>query len=57
MVDYLACKQKMSTKFKRLQIHKCECKKGVADKRLLKGRKHFSQSTMVSAAVPKLGKF
>jgi len=31
---------------------KCE----VSDERLLKGRKHFSQSVMVSVAVSKLGK-
>jgi len=31
-------------------------RKGMTDKRLLKGRKHFSHTTMVSAAVSKLGK-
>jgi len=30
-------------------------KKSMTDKRLLKGRKHFSPSTMVSDAVSKLG--
>jgi len=58
--SYVVCGQKSSPS-RRLQIqrmihHKCECKEGRDRQMTVEGQKAFLQSTMVAAAVSKLGK-
>jgi len=61
--SYLVCGHKMITiqmsanSENDLVCTNVSAKKGMTETQLLKDRKHFSQSTMVSAAVSKLGKY